>query len=70
MTPEAFALAFGRADLSDHLATSQAWLRRLSGQGFPTLGLMRGGSLLPVSVSTFLGEPTAFADHLASLMAG
>ncbi|MBP4042865.1 DsbA family protein [Aeromonas sp. SrichE-2G] len=70
VTPEAFALAFGRVDLSGHLATSQAWLQRLGGQGFPTLGLMRGGSLLPVSVSTFLGEPTAFVDHLASLMAG
>ncbi|MGS3141900.1 DsbA family protein [Aeromonas sanarellii] len=66
--PEAFAQACQRVDLAGHLADSQAWLRRLGGQGFPTLGLMRGERLLPVPVSPYLGEPHAFAKHLASLM--
>lgn len=69
IAPEAFALAFGQVDLAGHLAQSQGWLRRLGGQGFPTLGLMRGGSLIPLPVSSFLGEPQAFASHLAALMA-
>ncbi|MFM4859654.1 DsbA family protein [Aeromonas media] len=69
IAPEAFALAFGQVDLAGHLAQSQGWLRRLGGQGFPTLGLMRGGSLIPLPASSFLGEPQAFASHLAALMA-
>ena len=69
ITPEAFALAFGQVDLAGHLAQSQGWLRRLGGQGFPTLGLMQGGSLIPLPASSFLGEPQAFASHLAALMA-
>mgnify|MGYP000172582124 CR=1 FL=1 len=44
-------------------------LRQLGGQGFPTLGLMLGESLIPLPVSSFLGEPQAFASHLAALMA-
>ncbi|MFM5083966.1 DsbA family protein [Aeromonas media] len=69
ITPEAFALAFGQVDLAGHLAQSQGWLRRLGGQGFPTLGLIRGGSLIPLPTSSFLGEPQAFVSHLAALMA-
>ena len=69
ITPEAFALAFGQVDLAGHLAQSQGWLRQLGGQGFPTLGLMLGESLIPLPVSSFLGEPQAFASHLAALMA-
>lgn len=69
ITPEAFAQAFGQVDLAGHLAQSQGWLRRLGGQGFPTLGLMLGESLIPLPVSSFLGEPQAFASHLAALMA-
>ncbi|WP_429038853.1 DsbA family protein [Aeromonas media] len=69
ITPEAFALAFGQVDLAGHLAQSQGWLRRLGGQGFPTLGLMRGASLIPLPTSSFLGAPQAFASHLAALMA-
>ena len=68
LTPEAFALAFGRVDLVGHLATSQAWLRRLGGQGFPTLGLMQGERVVALPVSSYLGEPSAFADHITSLM--
>ena len=56
--PEAFAQACQRVDLAGHLADSQAWLRRLGGQGFPTLGLMRGERLLPVPVSPYLGSRT------------
>ncbi|MNC57255.1 hypothetical protein D3C75_1069030 [compost metagenome] len=66
---EAFAQTCQKVDLAGHLAQSQGWLRRLGGQGFPTLGLMRGGSLIPLPVSSFLGEPQAFASHLAALMA-
>lgn len=69
ITPEAFALAFGQVDLAGHLAQSQGWLRRLGGQGFPTLGLMQEGSLIPLPASSFLGEPQAFVSHLAALMA-
>ena len=65
---EAFAQTCQKVDLAGHLAQSQGWLRRLGGQGFPTLGLMRGGSLILLPVSSFLGEPQAFASHLAALM--
>ena len=69
ITPAAFAQAFEQVDLAGHLAQSQGWLRQLGGQGFPTLGLMLGESLIPLPVSSFLGEPQAFASHLAALMA-
>ena len=69
ITAETFAQTCQKVDFAGHLAQSQGWLRRLGGQGFPTLGLMRGGSLIPLPVSSFLGEPQAFASHLAALMA-
>ncbi|MNR26813.1 hypothetical protein D3C85_1440490 [compost metagenome] len=64
-----FEPAYRDANLSEHLARSQDWLRRLGGQGYPTLGLMQGDRLIPLPVSSFLGEPEAFFRHLASLMA-
>lgn len=67
--PAVFEPAYRDANLSEHLAQSQAWLRRLGGQGYPTLGLMQGDRLIPLPVSSFLGEPEAFSRHLASLMA-
>ena len=69
ITAEAFAQTCQKVDLAGHLAQSQGWLRQLGGQGFPTLGLMLGESLIPLPVSSFLGEPQAFASHLAALMA-
>ena len=69
ITPAAFAPAFEQVGLAGHLAQSQGWLRQLGGEGFPTLGLMLGESLIPLPVSSFLGEPQAFASHLAALMA-
>lgn len=69
VVPEAFEPAYQDANLSEYLVQSQSWLRRLGGQGYPTLGLMQGDRLIPLPVSSFLGEPKAFSRHLASLMA-
>ena len=68
LTPEAFALAFGRVDLVGHLATSQAVAAPARRAGFPTLGLMQGERVVALPVSSYLGEPAAFADHITSLM--
>ncbi|MGL6051617.1 MAG: DsbA family protein, partial [Aeromonas salmonicida] len=46
----------------------QSWMRRLGGQGYPTLGLVQGAKVTPVSASSFLGEPDAFARKIQELM--
>lgn len=67
--PAAFEQAYRAANLSEHLALSQGWMRRLGGQGYPTLGLARGDHLISLPLSSFLGEPEAFVRHLESLLA-
>ncbi len=39
---EAFQQAYLQAPLLQHLADSQGWMKRLGGQGYPTLGIERG----------------------------
>ena len=49
-------------------ATSRVWLRRLGGQGFPTLGLMQGERVVALPVSLLSGRASGVADHITSLM--
>ncbi|MGL4472314.1 MAG: DsbA family protein [Aeromonas hydrophila] len=63
-----FVKAYQQADLASHLADSQRWMRRLGGQGYPTLGLVQGDKVTPLSASSFLGEPQAFARQLQLMM--
>lgn len=65
---EAFITHYGQADLAGHLALSQQWLRRLGGQGYPTLGLEKQGVLTPIPVAPFLGNPPEFVQKLKSLL--
>ena len=64
ITRSAFEQACQRVDLAGHLAESQRWLRRLGGQGYPTLGLMQGERITSLPTASFLGDPAAFAAHL------
>ncbi|MGL5815880.1 MAG: DsbA family protein [Aeromonas sp.] len=63
---EAFEVAYREVSLDEHLAQSQAWLRRLGGQGYPTLGLVQGERLVVLPLATFLGDPAAFTDFLSA----
>ncbi|BBG83949.1 DsbA family protein [Aeromonas hydrophila] len=63
-----FVKAYQQADLASHLADSQRWMRRLGGQGYPTLGLVQGDKVTPLSASSFLGEPEAFARQIQLMM--
>ncbi|WP_323877153.1 DsbA family protein [Aeromonas hydrophila] len=63
-----FVKAYQQADLASHLADSQRWMRRLGGQGYPTLGLVQGDNVTPLSASSFLGEPEAFARQIQLMM--
>ncbi|WP_323972927.1 DsbA family protein [Aeromonas hydrophila] len=63
-----FVKAYQQADLASHLADSQRWMRHLGGQGYPTLGLVQGDKVTPLSASSFLGEPEAFARQLQLMM--
>ncbi|WP_339010328.1 DsbA family protein [Aeromonas popoffii] len=65
-----FADAYQNVDLAGHLADSQRWMRRLGGQGYPTLGLVQGDKVTPLSASSFLGEPAAFARQIQAVMGG
>ncbi|WP_421258032.1 DsbA family protein [Aeromonas sp. 600886] len=65
---EAFQQAYLQAPLLQHLADSQSWMKRLGGQGYPTLGLMHKGRVTPVRVADFMGEPDALRTHLLALM--
>ena len=63
-----FVKAYQQADLASHLADSQRWMRHLGGQGYPTLGLVQGDKVTPLSASSFLGEPEAFARQIQLMM--
>lgn len=68
MAAEAFQQAYLQAPLLQHLADSQGWMKRLGGQGYPTLGLMHNGQVSAVRVADFLGDPTGLRQHLLEVM--
>ncbi|MCJ8219124.1 DsbA family protein [Aeromonas veronii] len=65
---EAFQQSYLQAPLLQHLADSQGWMKRLGGQGYPTLGLMHNGKGSAVRVADFLGDPAGLRQHLLELM--
>ncbi|MGL5326858.1 MAG: DsbA family protein, partial [Aeromonas sp.] len=65
---EAFQQAYLQAPLLQHLADSQGWMKKLGGQGYPTLGLMLNGKVSAVRVDDFLGDPAGLRQHLLELM--
>ncbi|HHQ4626269.1 TPA: DsbA family protein [Aeromonas veronii] len=65
---EAFQQSYLQAPLLQHLADSQGWMKRLGGQGYPTLGLMHNGKVSTVRVADFLGDPAGLRQHLLELM--
>ncbi|HHQ4776635.1 TPA: DsbA family protein [Aeromonas veronii] len=54
---EAFQQAYLQAPLLQHLADSQGWMKRLGGQGYPTLGIERERRLERIELNQYLGEP-------------
>ncbi|MCF5864953.1 DsbA family protein [Aeromonas veronii] len=68
ISAEAFQQAYLQAPLLQHLADSQGWMKRLGGQGYPTLGLMHNGKVSAVRVADFLGDPAGLRQHLLELM--
>ncbi|MGL5707296.1 MAG: DsbA family protein [Aeromonas sp.] len=65
---EAFQQAYLQAPLLQHLADSQGWMKKLGGQGYPTLGLMLNGKVSAVRVADFLGDPSGLRQYLLELM--
>ncbi|OEC46635.1 DsbA family protein [Aeromonas sp. DNP9] len=61
---EAFQQAYLQAPLLQHLADSQGWMKRLGGQGYPTLRIERGGKLERIEVNQYLGEPELLIPRL------
>lgn len=61
---EAFQQAYLQAPLLQHLADSQGWMKRLGGQGYPTLGIEREGKLERIEVNQYLGEPELLIPQL------
>lgn len=73
LDPAAFDSAFDELcgpPTEQHFADSRQWLRRLGGQGFPTLGLERQGHVEPLDIGAWLGRPDAWREHLAARLAG
>ncbi len=70
MDASTFRQAYAAAPLTAYLAESQQWVQRIGGHGYPTLALARQDQLLAIDVAAFLGQPAAFAHHLAGLLAG
>ncbi|MFQ1693249.1 DsbA family protein [Aeromonas veronii] len=64
ISAEAFQQAYLQAPLLQHLADSQGWMKRLGGQGYPTLGIERGGKLERIEVNQYLGEPELLIPRL------
>ncbi|WDO01270.1 DsbA family protein [Aeromonas allosaccharophila] len=61
---EAFQQSYLQAHLLQHLADSQGWMKRLGGQGYPTLGIEREGKLERIEVNQYLGEPELLLPRL------
>ncbi len=61
---EEFQQAYLQAPLLQHLADSQGWMKRLGGQGYPTLGIERRGKLERIEVNQYLGEPELLIPRL------
>ncbi|WP_139460502.1 DsbA family protein [Aeromonas veronii] len=61
---EAFQQAYLQAPLLQHLADSQGWMKRLGGQGYPTLGIERRGKLERIEVNQYLGAPELLIPRL------
>ncbi|QXB00162.1 DsbA family protein [Aeromonas sp. FDAARGOS 1416] len=61
---EEFQQVYLQAPLLQHLADSQGWMKRLGGQGYPTLGIERGGKLERIEVNQYLGEPELLIPRL------
>ncbi|MFM5398206.1 DsbA family protein [Aeromonas veronii] len=61
---EAFQQAYLQAPLLQHLADSQGWMKRLGGQGYPTLGIEREGKLERIEINQYLGEPELLIPRL------
>ncbi|WP_447758591.1 DsbA family protein [Aeromonas veronii] len=64
ISAEAFQQAYLQAPLLQHLADSQGWMKRLGGQGYPTLGIERGGKHERIEVNQYLGEPELLIPRL------
>ncbi|WP_323907027.1 DsbA family protein [Aeromonas veronii] len=64
ISAEAFQQAYLQAPLLQHLADSQGWMKRLGGQGYPTLGIERRGKLERIEVNQYLGEPELLIPRL------
>lgn len=64
ISAEAFQQAYLQAPLLQHLADSQGWMKRLGGQGYPTLGIEREGKLERIEVNQYLGEPELLIPRL------
>ncbi|MFM5725194.1 DsbA family protein [Aeromonas veronii] len=64
ISAEEFQQAYLQAPLLQHLADSQGWMKRLGGQGYPTLGIERGGKLERIEVNQYLGEPELLIPRL------
>ena len=72
-TDEVFACAFEAqqgALTEQHFQESREWLRRVGGQGFPTLVLGRDdASLTKMEISQWLGRAAEFAEALQAMIA-
>ncbi|HHQ4599936.1 TPA: DsbA family protein [Aeromonas veronii] len=68
ISAEEFQQAYLQAPLLQHLADSLGWMKRLGGQGYPTLGLMHNGKVSAVRVADFLSDPAGLRQHLLELM--
>lgn len=64
VSAEEFQQVYLQAPLLQHLADSQGWMKRLGGQGYPTLGIERGGKLERIEVNQYLGEPELLIPRL------
>lgn len=64
ISAEEFQQAYLQAPLLQHLADSQGWMKRLGGQGYPTLGIERRGKLERIEVNQYLGEPELLIPRL------
>lgn len=67
---EAFTAACRDADVDGHLQESAQWLRRLAGNGYPTLGLVKDGQVTSLPVARLLGHPERCHTWLAQQLAG
>lgn len=63
-----FKQAYQQVAWQEHVAESRAWLARIQGQGFPTVGIEIANQLIVLPISRYFGNPQGWQQEVRRLI--